>query len=566
MTATPPRTAPAAITALRAARHLDNPAFISLLDEAAVGAALDAAPTGPLHGVPFAVKDNIDVGGMPTTVACPSLRAPAVTSATAVARLAEAGAVAIGKTNMDQFATGLVGTRTPFGACHSVDSSAHVSGGSSSGSAIAVAAGVVPFALGTDTAGSGRVPAAFNGLVGLKPTRGLVSTAGVFPASPSLDCVAVFATTVSTARTVLGVIAGYDAADPWSRRAPAVPPAGVARVMSVVGVPSGPLELDPVHRAAWDAAVGVVADEVRLVRIGVEPLLTAARLLYGPFVAERYAAFGHHLDPDRPELDPVVRSIVRRGATIDAADMFRAQQRLQKLRRECETLFAGVDAILLPTTPTHPTIAQVAADPVGVNTRLGTYTNMANLLDLCVVALPIGRRRDGLAFGVQLLAPGFADEPLLDLAARLLGEPVAEPGGPAAGRTLLAVCGAHLAGEPLNPVLLRAGARLHARTRTAPGYRMIRVCGALPRPGLIDDGTGPPTGLEVELWDAPAGLVDQLAVDVLPPLRIAPLRLADGSSVPGFVAEKAAAGAAEDISAAGGWRAHLQARRDAAAH
>ena len=547
---------PDVVTAGQAARALENPAFISLFDPDVTAAALDAAPDGPLHGVPFAVKDNIDVAGLPTTAGYPGFTTPAQVSAEAVRRLVAAGAVPIGKTNMDQFATGLVGTRTPYGICHCVDSADHVSGGSSSGSAVAVASGVVPFALATDTAGSGRVPAAFNGIVGVKPTRGLVSTRGVFPACPSLDCVSILSPTVTLGRTVLDVIAGYDPRDPWSRNPPTPLPPGIARTMQVVGVPAGSLDLDDLHRQAWLAALERMRGLVRLVPVDVGPLLAAAQLLYGgPFAAERFAAFGPFLGPDDPDLDPVVRRIVSTAGAANAADLFAGMHRLRELTRETEVRFAGVDALMLPVTPGHPLIRDVRADPVGTNSRLGTYTNMVNLLDLCAVALPIGRRADGLAFGGQLLAPAFADAPLLDLAARVLGEGSEPAPAVAPGRSLLAVCGAHLSGQPLNPVLREAGGHLHARARTAGGYRMVRIDGRLPRPGLIDDGNGPDHGVELELWDVPVDLLRRLEIDVEPPLLIGPVRLADGSSAPGFLADPGTV--ALDISCFGGWRAYL---------
>jgi allophanate hydrolase len=555
-----PRPLPDALAAVRAARALSNPAFITVSTDEAVSAALDAAPDGPLHAVPFAVKDNIDVVGMPTTAAYPALSTPRRTSATAVQRLIEAGAIPIGKTNLDQFATGLVGTRSPYGACHCVSSVAHVSGGSSSGSAVAVAAGVVPFALGTDTAGSGRVPAAFNGLIGFKPTRGLVSTRGVFPACPSLDCVSILSRTMAMARTVLGVLASFDAASEWSRPRPTPLPAGVAASMSVVGVPAGVLDLDTEHGVAWRTALAYVGDRVRIQPVDVAPLLEAAQLLYGgPFLAERLVAFGALLGTPDPDLDPVVRQIVLGARGMQASDLFTAQHRLRQLALATEELFAGLDAIMLPTTPGHPRLVEVAADPVAVNARLGTYTNMANLLDLCAVALPMAPRPDGLPFGVQLLAPAWADGPLIELAARLLREPGVDVPTPADDHCLLAVCGAHLSGQPLNSILRRAGAVLQTRGRTAPGYRMVRIEGVPPRPGLLDDGTGPAGGIDIELWDAPLNLVRQLEVDTEAPLRIGRVRLADGSMVAGFTAEAGAVSDAPDISAARGWRAHLAA-------
>ena len=559
---TTPRS-PSYADALAAAHQLAGPVFISLAPADGRGVEPDAPESddGSLRGWPFAVKDNIDVAGFATTCACPTLTAPTERHATAVERLVRAGALPVGKTNMDQFATGLVGTRSPYGACHCVDSPAHVSGGSSSGSAVAVAAGVVPFALGTDTAGSGRVPAAFNGVVGVKPTRGLVSVRGVQPACPSLDCVSIFVRTVETARAVLSVIVGPDPEDPWSRPAPVSPPPGVARVMGVVGVPDPDLlDLDALHRAAWEAALAELGARVRLAPVDVSPMLGAAGMLYGsPLVAERFAAFGHLLEPDGPHLDPVVRRIVLAARGHSAEDVYAAQHRLAALGRASELATAGVDAVLLPTTPCHPTLAEVAADPVGTNNRLGTYTNMANLLDLCAVALPAGRRADGLPFGVQLLAPAFADGPLLDLASLMAGERVDVPTVVSAGRSLLAVCGAHLSGQPLNPVLTGAGGRLHRRTRTAAGYRMVLLEGELPRPGLLDAGNGPGPGIDVELWDVPASLLGHLDADLEPPLRIGLVRLEDGSSVAGFTAVPTAVAGAPDISLRGSWRAHLAA-------
>jgi allophanate hydrolase len=535
-----------------AAEQLDQPAFIRLLDETEV-AALAPAAGGPLAGLPFAVKDNIDVAGIPTTAACPSRTEPAARSATVVRRLLDAGAQPAGKTNMDQFATGLVGTRSPYGACSSVFSAAHVSGGSSSGSAVAVAAGVVPLALGTDTAGSGRVPAAFNGLVGMKPTRGLVPTRGVLPAAPSLDCVTTFTRTVALARTALGVLAGPDPEDPWSRPAPAVLPPGVARTMRVVAVPDGPLDLDPPHAAAWQAALAHAATVARLVPVDVAAFLEAAQLLYGgPFLAERLAAFGDLLEPDGPHLDPTVRRIVLGARSLTGADVYRGQQRLAELRTAAMPTFLGADALLLPVTPGHPTLAEVAADPVGANARLGTFTNMVNLLDLCAVAVPAGWRDDGLPFGVQLLAPAFADRPLLDLAARWIGEPVEPP----VIRSLVAVAGAHLTGEPLNRQLVALGGRLHARARTAGGYRMYRVPGPLPRPGLVRGAGGPADGLEVEVWDLPAAGLGELLPAVAAPLALGPVELDDGSVVPGFLADPSGVDPGADLTAFGSWRAY----------
>ena len=550
----------AAEAAAAAARAQGAPVFIRALTPSEVAGFSTGA--GPLDGLPFAMKDNLDLRGMPTTGGCPALVAPAGTTAAAAQRLIDAGAVPIAKTNLDQFATGLVGTRSPYGVCASIDSPLHVSGGSSSGSAVAVASGVVPLALGTDTAGSGRVPAAFNGLVGVKPTRGLVSTAGLMPACRSLDCVTTLTRTVSDAREAMAVLTAFDPGDPWSRPAPVLAPAGVAAFAGVVAVPRTPLDLDPVHRAAWEAAVEhvrTVADHV--VEVDIEPFLAAGRLLYeGPWLAERWAAFGHLLEPDGPHLDPVVRQVVLPGRDLLAADLFAGIDRLASLRRASEPTWDDVDALLLPVSAGHPTLADVAADPIGANLRLGTYTSFVNLLDLCAVAVPAGRRTDGLPFGVQLVAPAFADGPLLELAARWCGEPSSSVAA-GEGRTLLAVVGAHLSGLALNSQLVDSGGRLHRRARTAGGYRLFALPGdGVARPGLLRSSGGPAGGIALEVWDLPHQGVGMLA-DLIPrPLGLGTVELADGSGVLGFLAEGAGLRDAADISGSGGWRAYLQGR------
>jgi allophanate hydrolase len=574
-----------------------QPLWTTLLSIVEVEELAAGAPAGgPLAGLPFAIKDNLDLAGHPTTAACPDLAAgpPAGYDATAVRRLREAGAVPVGKTNLDQFATGLVGTRSPYGACHSVASVAHVSGGSSSGSAVAVASGLVPLALGTDTAGSGRVPAAFNGIVGVKPSRGLVSTRGLLPACRSLDCVTTFTRTVAQARVAMSVLAHADPLDPWSRPAPVVAPGGVAARMRVIAVPDRPLELEPLQDKAWQAALAHAREvAAHLVPVDIEAFLATGRLLYeGPWVAERYAGFGHLLDG--PGVDPTVRAIVQPGRDLRAADAFAAMDRLAALRRRTEPVWAGADALLLPVTPEHPTLAAVAADPVGVNARLGRYTNFVNLLDLCAVAVPAGSREDGLPFGVQLIAPAFADGPLLDLAARWCGEPLHEAGPDHAewgraesgragqgraeqgwaerrlaeqGRALLAVCGAHLSGLPLSGELARRGGTLHHRARTTPGYRLFRLPGTgIARPGLAWTGDGPAGGIEVEVWALPSAAVGAVLDGVPAPLGLGRVALDDGSSVVGFLATpdpggdpRAGGWLGEDISGYGGWRAYLSA-------
>ena len=537
---------------------LGQPAFISVLEPSRVEALEAAAPDGPLADLRFAVKDNIDVAGVPSTAGCPTRTTPAAESAIAVQRLMAAGAVPIGKTNMDQFATGLVGTRSPFGACHSIASVAHVSGGSSSGSAVAVAMGIVPLALGTDTAGSGRVPAAFNGIVGMKPSRGLVSTRGVLPACPSLDCVTTFTRTVAMARTAFEVLVHEDPGDPYSRAMPAIPPTAIARRMQVIAIPNSTLDLDPEHAVAWNAALAHAATIARLVPVDIEPFLAAANLLYeAPFVAERLAAFGHLLTPDGPHLDPTVRQIVLGAQRYSAANAFTGLHELARLAKAAAPVFIAADALLLPVTPGHPTLAEVAADPIGVNARLGTYTNMANLLDLCAIALPAGSRPDGLPFGIQLLAPAFADRPLMDLAARWTGEEDTLP-PLAPNRVLLAVAGAHLTGQPANPILVDLGGRLYSRAHTAGGYRMFTVPGPFPRPGLVHTGDGPATGIEIEVWDLPTDSLALLMPTIAEPLHLGPLTLDNGETVTGFLADRTCAIPTADITAAGGWRIHRE--------
>jgi allophanate hydrolase len=516
--------------------------------------AVDPKP-GPLHGLTMAIKDNIDLYGVPTTAGDPRNTMPAATNAFVVDRLIEAGAVPLGKTNLDQYATGLVGTRSPYGAPHSVFSEQHISGGSSAGSAVAVASGEVDFALGTDTAGSGRVPAAFNGIIGIKPSKGLVSTSGVVPACRSLDCVTVFARTVDTARRAFEVMAAYDPDDPYSRRLPlATKTTGTQRI----GVPDKPLGLDPLHEQAWAEALDQAAKLGDVVPVDLTALLETADLLYsGPWLAERWLAFGDKLDDD-PAVDPTVRAIVRKGAALTASETFAGFDRLAALRRQTEPLWEQIDALLLPVTETHPTLAEVAADPIGVNSRLGRFTNMVNLLDLCAIAFPGPARTDGLPFGVQLLAPAGHDHLVIDLAAVWCGE---QPTTPPAPGVLLAVAGAHLSGQPLNNDLVLRGATLAFETRTARDYRMFVVQGPLPRPGLTR--TNPPVdagpGIEVEIWRLPPEELGGFLATIVPPLAIGPIELADGTEVLGFVCTADAVDSEREITAYGSWRNYLAA-------
>jgi allophanate hydrolase len=556
-----------AARAARAARAWGQPAFISVLSDEEIASF---SATGELAGIPFAIKDNIDLAGHPTTAANPSVTQPAPRSAAVITRLISAGAVPIGKTNLDQYATGLVGTRSPFGACHSIFSEDHISGGSSSGSAVAVASGIVPFALGTDTAGSGRVPAAFNALVGIKPTRGLVSTRGVLPACRTLDCVSVLAASVALAASVFEAMLWFDPADPYSRPGPVTQlatPVGVTpstRHRPVIGVPSLDLDLDPLHQQAWEAAIAHASTLATVIAVDVRPFLAAAELLYdGPWLAERAFSF-RHLLTDGAHIDPTVRAIVSRADPLTAIDAFAGMYRLAELRRQSEPTWDLVDALLLPVTPTHPTLAEVAADPIAVNTRLGRFTNMTNLLDLCAVAVPATMRPDGLPFGVQLMAPAFSDRQLLDLAAHWCGEaPLPSLPTGLDGTVVLAVAGAHLRGQPLNHDLLRLGGRLAYTARTDSSYRMFEIPGPLRRPGLIRH-TGAHgakgAGIEVEVWAMPvSGRLVRLLTSVTPPLAIGPMDLADGTRVLGFVATSDEASAGREITSFGGWRAYLAA-------
>jgi allophanate hydrolase len=511
------------------------------------------AAEGPLRGLTFAIKDNIDYGGVPTTAGCPAFAYTPERSAFVVDRLEEAGARLIGKTNLDQFATGLVGVRSPYGACSSVFNPEYVSGGSSSGSAVAVASGEVDFALGTDTAGSGRVPAAFNGIFGLKPTRGLLSMSGVVPACRSLDCVSIFARDARTAGRVLEVAARFDESDWSSRRffdAPAPWAAGSYRM----GVPRAEqLEFfgDDGARKLFERAVRErEAQGATVVEIDFSPFRDAARLLYqGPWVAERLAAIEEFLRAQPEAIHPVVRGIISGGGRYSAVDTFRAQYRLEELKRAAQQAWRVMDVLLLPTTGTIYRIADVEQHPVELNTNLGFYTNFVNLMDLAALAVPAGFRPNGLPFGVSLIGPAFSDRALLALASR-------SPAAP--GCVSLAVVGAHLTGQPLNQQLLDRGARLLRTARTAASYRLYALANTTPpKPGLVrEDGFAGP-GIEVEVWSMPADGFGSFVEMIPAPLGIGSVRLDDGSAVKGFICEPAGLNGAEEITHLGGWRRYL---------
>ncbi|HEX2827032.1 MAG TPA: allophanate hydrolase [Burkholderiales bacterium] len=529
----------------------------------------------PLYGVPFAAKDNIDVAGRPTTAACPAFAYAARASAHSVQRLEAAGALCIGKTNLDQFATGLVGTRSPYGACVNPFDARYISGGSSSGSAVAVAAGQVSFALGTDTAGSGRVPAGFCNIVGWKPTRGLLSTRGVVPACRTLDCVSIFALTVGDARVVFDLARGHDKQDPYSRADAPLDERPLARWRC--GVPrASQLEFcgDALARDAFERALErLAAIGAELVEIDYTPFLETARLLYeGPWVAERLAAIGRFFDEHPDDLHPVTRAIVGSGRKHSAVDAFAAQYTLQALKTRCAAKLAAVDALAVPTAPTIYTHAQVEAEPIRLNTNLGWYTNFVNLLDLAAIAVPTGFRADGLPAGVTLIGPALEDYTLSRLADRLhrasetrLGAtrftlPDAAPGdtAPRKRAVALAVVGAHLSGMPLNHQLTLRGARLIESCATSAQYRLYALPGTTPpKPGLARVGSERGAAIEVELWSVPVEAFGSFVADVPPPLAIGSVTLADGRTVKGFVCEGYALDGARDISGYGGWRNYV---------
>ncbi len=534
----------------------------------------------PLYGVPFAIKDNIDLAGHPTTAACPDYAYVPAESAPVVAALIAAGAIPIGKTNLDQFATGLVGTRSPYGICVNSFDPAFISGGSSSGSAVAVAAGLVSFALGTDTAGSGRVPAAFNNLVGLKPTRGLLSTRGVVPACRSLDCVSIFALTAGDAHEVLAVTRGFDAADSFSRATEAVAPIPSDFAALRIGVPrEADLEFfgnEEGRRLFADTVALVSRLGASVTEIDFTPFRETARLLYeGPWVAERYAAIRDFIETRPEALHPVTRRIIEGGAKPRAADAFAAYYRLKTLRRETEPYWQRIDALMTPTAGRCYRVAEVLADPFELNSNLGTYTNFMNLLDLCAIAVPAGFQQNGLPFGVTLAAPAFQDASLLALgdalhrAQRLtmgaLGLQLPAPSRDVVaedqpGSMRVALCGAHMSGLPLNHELTGRGGRFLRRDRTAPLYRLFALTGfSPPRPGLVRIEPG--KTIELEIWELPAESFGVFVAGVPGPLAVGTLELEDGEPVMGFLCEGYAVAGAEDISELGSWRRYLELAR-----
>jgi allophanate hydrolase len=548
-----------------------HPVWISLLPRETLLARareIEGHPDLPLAGKTFAVKDNFDVEGVPTTAGCPAYAFTPSGTATVVRRLQEAGALLVGKTNMDQFATGLVGTRSPFGACSSVFNERYISGGSSSGSAVAVAKNLVTFSLGTDTAGSGRVPAAFNALIGLKPTRGLLSTHGVVPACRTLDCVSIFARTCREAHEIWRVARGVDSADPFSREARLGDDAAPwINTKFRFGVPP----LDQLQFFGDDEAAQLYQAAIkRMQQIGGEKVeidfsvfRRAADLLYGgPWVAERLAAIKTFFRDHAHGVEPAVRAIIGEAQKYTAVDTFEADYQIRALRCEAAKEWARMDVLLLPTTGTIYTHEQIAADPIKLNTNLGYYTNFVNLMDLAAVAAPAGFRSNGLPFGISLIGPAFTDEALLALADQYLKPSADGFSHPLLtkppGCILLAVAGAHLSGQPLNPQLTQRGARLQKTCRTARGYRLYALPDTTPaKPGLIRDEFFQGPGIEVEIWAIAEHEFGSFVAAVPPPLVIGTLQLDTGDSVKSFLCEPHAIPAASEITQFGGWRAYL---------
>lgn len=526
----------------------------------AVDARVAAGEVLPLAGVPFAVKDNIDVAGFETTAGCPAFAYRPDASATVVERLLAAGAICVGKANLDQFATGLVGVRSPYGIPRNAYNLAYVSGGSSSGSSVAVATGLVSFALGTDTAGSGRVPAAFNHLVGFKPSKGRWSTKGLVPACRTLDCITVFTDDTADARLVDLVLAEFDAGDPWSKQSTDRP----IRLPGI-GVPRRDQRIwfgDAESEYLYDRALEKFSALAPIVEIDIEPLKEVARLLYeGPWVAERAAAIAALLADNPDAIDDTVRSVVEPGTEFSAVDLFNGIYRLAELKRETDALWTQVGMLAFPTTGTTFRVAEVLAAPVALNSNLGLYTNFVNLLDMAAVAVPAGARANGTGFGITLIGPADSDMALLAeadsyfAAADLAPPPLLDLEGKMQ-TVKLAVVGAHLKDMPLHWQLTSRDATFVGAFQTAPTYRLYAIADSVPpKPALVYSEDGASIALEVyEMGVAEFG---SFVVEVPAPLAIGTVVLADGTSVKGFVAEPRAMTGAQDITALGGWRAYI---------
>ena len=560
----------------RAFGAIDDPAiFISLKDQAAAFAEaqeLEAAgPEGkPLHGLVFAVKDNVDAMGLETTAACPAFAYRPTASAFVVARLEAAGAIVIGKTNLDQFATGLVGVRSPYGVPRNVLRADLIPGGSSSGSAVAVAAGIVDFALGTDTAGSGRIPAGMNGIVGLKPSLGLLSSTGMVPACRTLDTISVFARTVALAAEVTTIAAGYDVADAYSRKLSA-PVLGAAPPKLRVGVsPPGQRKFfgDDAARVAYEADLErLVTVGATLVELDFEPLHAVARLLYeGPWVAERYAATKALIESNPEAFFPTTLKIIGGAKGLTAVSAFEAIYKLADLKRQTAPIFDKVDCLAVATVPRMYTLAEVEAEPITLNSNLGSYTNFVNLLDLAAISVPVGTRSDGLPSSLTLIGRAGTDGYLASIAAKLHGETIAMPTRAVAPRIEIAVVGAHLSGLPLNHELTNAGGTFVRAVETVPDYRLYALPNTTPpKPGLLRVAAGQGQTIAAEVWSLEPAAFGAFVAKIPGPLGIGTLRFSDGTEAKGFLVEAEAVRGARDISEFGGWANFLRAGRETAA-
>jgi allophanate hydrolase len=571
-------------TYARIVAHDDPALFITLRprEEAlAIAAALQAA--GPadksLFGVPFVVKDNIDVAGLPTTAACPAFSYLPERSAFVVDRLEQAGAIVVGKTNLDQFATGLVGVRSPYGIPRNALRADLIPGGSSSGSATAVGAGIVPFSLGTDTAGSGRVPAALNGIVGLKPSLGALSMTGVAPACRTLDTVSIFALDVDDAFFAYRCAAGYDAADPWSRAFPAsarsAPPKHFR--FGVPQVAQRKFFGDAEAQAAFERDIaGLAALGGEIVEFDIEPFYAVARLLYeGPWVAERYAATMPLIENNPGALHPVTRAIIEGARNHDSVAAFKAMYKLAALRRQAAAAWSAFDIMVVPTMPRPYTIAEVEADPIALNSNLGTYTNFVNLLDLAAIAAPSGLRGDGLPSSLTLIGPAGADGFLAGIAAQVqfhsgatmgatglaVEAPASVPLRAPPGMIEIAAVGAHLSGLPLNRELIELGGVLLREVETTANYRLFALPGTVPpKPGLLRVAPGEGGSIKAEIWGLDARAFGNFVAAIASPLGIGTISFSDGTSAKGFIVEAEAVKGAKDVTQSGGWRAYVGAQ------
>ncbi|MCI4665524.1 MAG: allophanate hydrolase [Neomegalonema sp.] len=561
----------------------DPGVFIHLRLEADVLIDAEALPpfdptTKPLWGVPFAIKDNIDLADAPTTAACPAYAYDAKADAFVLAKLKEAGALLIGKTNLDQFATGLVGVRSPYGPPKNAVDPAIVPGGSSSGSAVAVGHGFVSFALGTDTAGSGRVPAGLNNIVGLKPTLGALSARGVVPACRTLDTISIFSLTVRDAYRAFEAACAFDAADAYSRKI-AAPPLSAPPPNLVIGAPNAATREfygDDAQAESFDASLAALqADGAQIVELDFSPLLDVAHMLYqGVWVAERMSVIEELFEKAPDAVLPVTREVIGKATSFSATDAFRDFYRLAELRRQAEPLLAQVDLLCVPTMPCFVSLADIEAEPIAANSRLGLYTNFVNLLDMCGTATPTAPRSDGRPGGVTLLAPAGRDALAAAVAERLqqrtaptmgaTGRPLpaapARSAGPTEDEIALVAVGAHMSGLPLNSELTSRGGRFLAATETAAEYRLYALPGGPPaRPGLLRTAEGG-APIAVETWALPRAAFGDFIAGIPAPLSIGALKLADGSLVKGFLVEHAGLEGAEDVTRFGGWRAYLQSK------